>query len=87
MIGGLLFWSRVCWFCDWSNSILGVCGADGLIFDGGTSGDVMGSVLGDGCVIEFSELTGFVVVARNMVLVVFAHAGIHIYIPQNNSQL
>jgi hypothetical protein len=38
------------------------CHADGLIFDGGTSGDVMGSVLGDGCVIEFSELTGFVVV-------------------------
>jgi hypothetical protein len=45
-----------------SNSILGAWGADGLIFDGGTFGDVMGSVLGDGVVIGFFELTGFVVV-------------------------
>jgi hypothetical protein len=40
---------------------LGVCGADGLIFGGVASGDVMGSGLGDG-VIEFFKLTGLVVV-------------------------
>jgi hypothetical protein len=39
-----------------------VCGADGLIFGGGVSGDAMRSVLGDACVIEFSKLTRFVVV-------------------------
>jgi hypothetical protein len=42
--------------------ILGVCGADGLIFGSVASGDVMVSGLGDGCVIEFSKLTVFVVV-------------------------
>jgi hypothetical protein len=41
--------------------ILGVCGADGLIFGGVSSGDVMGSGLGGG-VIEFSKLMGLVVV-------------------------
>jgi hypothetical protein len=40
---------------------LGVWGADGLIFGGVSSGDVMGSGLGGG-VIEFSKLTGLVVV-------------------------
>ncbi len=41
--------------------ILGVWGANGLIFGGVSSGDVMGSGLGGG-VIEFSKLTGLVVV-------------------------
>jgi hypothetical protein len=41
--------------------ILGVWGSDGLIFGGVFSGDVMGSGLG-GSVIEFSKLTGLVVV-------------------------
>lgn len=41
--------------------ILGVWGADGLIFGGVSSGDVMGSGLGGG-VIEFSKLTSLVVV-------------------------
>jgi hypothetical protein len=34
----------------------------GVCVGGGASGNVMGLVLGDGCAIEFSELTGFVVI-------------------------
>jgi hypothetical protein len=41
--------------------ILGVWGANGLIFGGVSSSDVMGSGLGGG-VTEFSKLTGLVVV-------------------------
>jgi hypothetical protein len=42
MIGGLWFWSRVCWFYDWSDWNFGVCGVDGLISGGGAaSGEVM----------------------------------------------
>jgi hypothetical protein len=47
-----------------------------LIFGGGVSGDAMGSVLGDACVIEFSKLTRLVcgrwimVVDKGVVVVV-----------------